>query len=91
MGFCQYIKATSMIVKDYSNIPSFPCGIAFHADVLRGFVSGSCPTRAVKFLSRCLKIPGGAYVQIIREPIGAVKVKMLTSQMRCTSSVVCDM
>ena len=25
-----------MIINDYSNMPSFPCGIASYADVLRG-------------------------------------------------------
>ena len=36
--------------------------------------------RGVKFLSLCSQISAGADVQIIEEPIGAVKVQMLTSQ-----------
>ena len=35
--------------------------------------------RVVKFLSHCSQIWAGADVQIIGEPIGAVKVQMLTS------------
>ena len=77
-----------MIVNDHSNMPSFPCGIASHTDVLRGSSHVPVPRTSAelkdKFLSR-------SHVQIIREPIGAVKVKMLTSQMRRTSSVVCHM
>ena len=42
-----------------------------HLRVLKG---------VVKFLSHCSQIPAGAHVQIIGEPIGAVEVKVLTSQ-----------
>ena len=42
-----------------------------HQRVLKG---------VVKFLSHCSQISAGAHVQIIGEPVGAVEVKVLTSQ-----------
>ena len=46
--------------------------------------------REVKFLFYCSQISAGAHVLTIGEPIGAVEVKVLTSQTQCTSSVECD-
>ena len=58
--------------------------IASHADVLR------CPSRVPasrtsaepkdKFLSHCSQVSAGDHMQIIGDPIGAVEVKVLTSQ-----------
>ena len=72
------------VISDYSNMPSFPRGIASYADVLRGLSRVSpheCLLKqVVKFLSHCSQISAGTHVQIMGEPIGAVEVKMLTSQ-----------
>ena len=46
--------------------------------------------REVKFLFHCSQISVGAHVLTIGEPIGAVEVKVLTSQTQCTSLVECD-
>ena len=60
--------------------------------VCRVFLPHECLLKQlVKFLSHCSQISAGTHVQIMGEPIGAVEVKMLTSQTRCTSSVVCVM
>ena len=42
-----------------------------------------------KFLSHCSQISAGDHMQIIGDPIGAVEVKVLTSQTH-TCSVECD-
>ena len=69
--------------------------VASHADVLR--VSSRVPAPRTsaelkdKFLSHCSQISAGEHVQILGDPIGAVEVKMLTSQTRIrTSFVECD-
>ena len=58
--------------------------VASHADVLRG--SSRVPTPRMsaepkdKFLSYCSQISAGDHMQIMGDPIGAVEVKVLTSQ-----------
>ena len=56
--------------------------IASHTDVLRG--SSRVPALRTepkdKFLSHCSQISAGDHMQIIEDPIGAVEVKVLTSQ-----------
>ena len=70
----------------------FPCGadgraadgLASHADILRRASRvPSLRTSAElkgKFLSHCSQISAGDHTQIIGDPIGAVEVKVLTSQ-----------
>ena len=58
--------------------------IASHADVLRG--SSRVPAQRTsaepkdKFLSHCSQISASDHMQIIEDPIGAVEVKVWTSQ-----------
>ena len=58
--------------------------VASHADVLKG--SSRIPASRTsaepkdKFLSHCAQISAGDHMQIIENPIGAVEVKVLTSQ-----------
>ena len=58
--------------------------VASHADVLRGSSRVPAPRTSAepkdKFLSHCSQISAGDHMQIIRDPIGAVEVKVLTSQ-----------
>ena len=58
--------------------------IASHADVLRGSSRVPAPLTSAepkdKFLSHCSQISAGDHMQIIGDPIGAVEVKVLTSQ-----------
>ena len=58
--------------------------IASHADLLRGSSRIPAPRTSAKlkdkFLSHCSQISAGDHMQIIGDPIGAVKVKVLTSQ-----------
>ena len=62
----------------------FPPKLASHADVLRGSSRVPAPPTSAelkdKFLSHCSQISAGDHIQIIRDPIGAVEVKVLTSQ-----------
>ena len=55
-----------------------------HADVLRGSSRVPVPRTSAdpkeKFLSHCSQISAADHMQIIGEPIGAVEVKVLTSQ-----------
>ena len=74
---------------------TFPkTSVASHADVIRGSsgVPASLTSAEPKdtFLSHCLQISAGAHMQIIGNPIGAVEVKVLTSQHIRTGSVECD-
>ena len=52
--------------------------LASHADVLR--VSLTSAESKDKFLSHCSQISAGNHIQIMGDPIGAVEVKVLTSQ-----------
>ena len=58
--------------------------LASHADVLRGSSCVPAPQTSAdpqdKFLSHCSQISAGDHMQIIGDPIGAVEVKVLTSQ-----------
>ena len=58
--------------------------LASHADVLRGSSRVPVPLTSAepkdKFLSHCSQISAGDHMQIIGDPIGAVEVKVLTSQ-----------
>ena len=58
--------------------------IASHADVLRGSSSVPAPRTSAElkniFLSDCSRISAGDHTQIIGGSIGAVEVKVLTSQ-----------
>ena len=58
--------------------------VASHADVLRGSSRVPAPRTSAelkdKFLSYCSQISAGDHMQIIGDPIGAVEVKVLTSQ-----------
>ena len=58
--------------------------VASHADVLRGSSRVPAPRTSGelqdKFLSHCSRISAGDHMQIIGDPIGAVEVKVLTSQ-----------
>ena len=57
--------------------------LASHADVLRvthAFLPHERAELKDKFLSHCSHISAGDHMQIIGDPIGAVKVKVLTSQ-----------
>ena len=58
--------------------------LASHVDVLRGSSCIPAPQTSAelkdKFLSHCSQISAEDHMQIIRDPIGAVKVKVLTSQ-----------
>ena len=58
--------------------------ILFYADVRRGSSRVPAPSTSaepkVKFLSHCSQISGDDHIKIIGDPIGAVEVKMLTSQ-----------
>ena len=58
--------------------------VASHADVLRGSSRVPAPRTSAepkdKFLSHCSQISAGDHMQIIGDPIGAVDVKLLTSQ-----------
>ena len=58
--------------------------LASHADVLRGSSRVPAPRTSAelkdKFLSHCSQISAGDHMQIIGDPIGAVEVKVLTSQ-----------
>ena len=70
--------------------------MASHADVLRGSSRVPAPLTSAepkdKFLSHCSQISAGDHMQIIGDPIGAVEIKVLTSQTHIrTSYVECDM
>ena len=58
--------------------------LASHADVLRGLSCVPAPRTSAelkdKFISHCSQISAGDHMQIIRDPIGAIEVKVLTSQ-----------
>ena len=58
--------------------------LASHADVLRGSSRVPAPRtsadRQDKFLSLCSQISAGDHMEIIGDPVGAVEVKVLTSQ-----------
>ena len=58
--------------------------LASHADVLKGSSRVPAPRTSAelneKFLSHCSQISTRDHMQIIRDPIGAVEVKVLTSQ-----------
>ena len=58
--------------------------VASHVDVLRGSSRVPAPRTfgelKDKFLSHCSRISAGDHMQIIGDPIGAVEVKVLTSQ-----------
>ena len=58
--------------------------LASHADVLRGSSCVPAPRTSAelkdKFLSHYSQISGGVQMQIIGDPVGAVEVKVLTSQ-----------
>ena len=58
--------------------------LASHADVLRGSSRVSAPRTSAelkdKFLSHRSQISAGDHMQIIGDTIGAVEVKVLTSQ-----------
>ena len=58
--------------------------LASHADVLRGSSRVAAPLMSAepkdKFHSHCSQISAGDHMQIIGDPIGAVEVKVLTSQ-----------
>ena len=58
--------------------------IASHADVVRGSSRVPAPRTSAeskdKFLSHCSQISAGNHIQIMGDPIGAVEVKVLTSQ-----------
>ena len=60
--------------------------VASNADVLRGSSRVPVPRTSAelkdKFLSHCSQISAGDHTQIIGDPIGAVVVKVLTSQTR---------
>ena len=62
----------------------FAVFLASHADFLRGSSRVPAPRTSAepkdKLLSHCLQISAGDHMQIIGEPIGAVEVKVLTSQ-----------
>ena len=67
------------------NISSITVGnLASQADVLRGSSRVPAPRTSAepkdKFLSYCSQISAGDHIQIIGDPIGAVEVKVLTSQ-----------
>ena len=55
-----------------------------HADVLRVSSRVSAPRTSAelkdKFLSHCSQISAGDNMQIIRDPIGDVEIKVLTNQ-----------
>ena len=57
---------------------------SIQADVLRGSTRVPAPRTSAelkdKFLSHCSQISAGDHMQIIGDPIGAVEVKVLTSQ-----------
>ena len=83
-------------MKDLSQLTiDAPYSLASHADVLRGAsrVPAPLPSAEPKdqFLSHCSQISSGDHMQIIGDPIGAVEVKVLTSQTHIrTSSPECD-
>ena len=58
--------------------------LASHADVLRGSSRVPAPRKSAepkdKFISHCSQISAEDHMQIIGNPIGAVEVKVLTSQ-----------
>ena len=58
--------------------------IASHVDVLRGSSRVPAPLTSAEprntFLSYCSQISAGDHMKIIRDPIGAVQVEVLTSQ-----------
>ena len=58
--------------------------LASYADVLRGLSCVPAPRTSAelkdKFISHCLQISAGDHMQIIGDPIGAIEVKVLTSQ-----------
>ena len=62
----------------------FAFGVASHVDILRGSSRVPAPRISAelkdKFLSHCSQISAGDHMQIIGEPIGAVEVRVLTSQ-----------
>ena len=66
------------------NNDSVNCKLASLADVLRGSSRVPAPRTSAelkdKFLSRCSQISAVDHMQIIGDPIGAVEVKVLTSQ-----------
>ena len=64
--------------------------LASHADVLRG--SSCVPARrtSAELNSHCSQISAGDHLQIIRDPIGDVEVKVLTSQTHTYKPVECD-
>ena len=69
--------------------------LASHVDVLTLEVRHTFLTSAKtkdKFLSHCPQISAGDHKQIIGDPIGAVEIKVLTSQTHIrTSYVECEM
>ena len=58
--------------------------LASPADVLKGSSRVPAPQTSAepkdKFLSHCLQISAGDHMKIIRDPSGAVEVKVLTNQ-----------
>ena len=58
--------------------------VASHADILRGSSCVPAPLMSAepkdKFLSHCLQISAGDHMQIIRDPISPVELKVLTNE-----------
>ena len=67
-----------------SRFINFQMVLASHADVLRASSRVPAPRTSAepkdKFLSHCSQISAGDHMQIIGNPLGAVEVKVLTSQ-----------
>ena len=65
---------------NFRNKYSFFKALASHADVLRGSSRIPAPQTSAelkgKFLSHCSQISAGDHIQIIKDPIGTVKVKV---------------
>ena len=83
-------------MKDLSQLSiDVPYSLASHADVLRDALRVPAPLSSAEpkdqFLSHCLQTSAGDHMQIIGDPIGAVEVKVLTSQTHIrASSLECD-
>ena len=80
---------SSLKVSDFSlvaldHIAQSSSALASHAHVLRSLSRVPAPLTSAepkdKFLSHCSQISAGDHMQIIGDPIGAVEVKVLTSQ-----------
>ena len=78
------LKVSDFSLVDLDHIAQSSSVLASHAHVLRSSSRVPAPLTSAepkdKFLSHCSQISTGDHMGIIGDPIGAVEVKVLTSQ-----------